>query len=211
MSEETEKFGKGKDIIEKDSLLEEGLDPELVEKITLQLNDEYRDKIQNFKDDYNTYMQTGRHVSSTHVRRIKKRDLLCFINLETDTLLIERVVYCDGINIRSKTYEYPVALVKTIQIKLFPLLNVQSRIVIHLAISNIHSLDIASKVRSLADSVFLKNILRYQDKRLGEKPIMQIIIAGAVFGLVAYFVLLQVFKKAIIRILGDMTLQPPTE
>ena len=155
-------------------------------------------------------MQTGRFVSSTHVRRIKQRDLIAYINLETDTFLIERVQHCDGITVKSKTYEYPLALIKTLQIKLFPLLNIQSKIIVHLAISNIHALDIGAKVRNLSESVFLKNILRYDEKKTMDNPIMKIIIGGAVFGIVFYFVLLQVFKKAIIKIIGDLTTHPPT-
>jgi len=54
----------------------------------------------------------------------------------------------------------------------------------------------------------LKNILRYKSTRTMDKPLVQMVIAGAVFGLVLYFVLIQVFKKAIIRMIGELTLKP---
>lgn len=208
---EKEKFGKS-DNIEVEEIIEEfvndDIDPSILEDIKLKLNVEYKDKMDRFKEDYHKYAQSGRFVTSTYTRRIRKRDLVCFINLETDLLIVERVQWCDGVTVKSKSYEYPVSLIKTIEIKVVPFLNMKSKIIIHLAIANIYSLDMTNKLRHLADSVFLKSILRYQDKKLHEKPITQIIIAGVVFGLVLYVALIQVFKKAILKFLGELTLKP---
>lgn len=185
------------------------IDQALLTELDLIYSKRYNEKIDKFKEEYHKYSQTGRFLSSTNVRKPKPRDLVAFINLETDTFIVERVQSFDGNIISTKSYEYPLSLIKTLQIRLFPLLNVNNRIVIHLAISNIESLDIANKLKELSDSVFLKNILKYGEKKALEKPITQIIIAGAVFGLVFYFVFIQVFKKAIINIAGNLT--PPTE
>lgn len=210
--DEPKKFGKEtktKDMAEVFEEYQEEINPEIKEEILLKLGSVYRDKLERFKEDYHRYAQTGRFVTSTHVRRIKRRDLICFINLETDLLIIERVQWCDGVTVKSKSYEYPVSLIKTIEVKTMPIVNIKNKIVIHLAISNTYSLDITNKLRDLADSVFMKSILRYQDKKFTEKPITQIFIAGIVFGLVGYIMLIQVFKKAIIKMLGQMTLVPP--
>lgn len=207
-------FGQSKNK-EIDEVLEkfqdDNIDATVLEEIKLKLNTVYKEKMNKFKDDYHKYAQSGRFVTSTYTRRIRKRDLVCFINLETDLLIVERVEWCDGVTVKSKSYEYPVSLIKTIEIKIMPLLNFKSKIIIHLAISNIYSLDMTNKLRNLADSVFMKSILRYQDKKMLEKPLTQIIIAGLVFGLVLYVALIQVFKKAILRFLGELQLRPPEE
>ena len=39
---------------------------------------------------------------------------------------------------------------------------------------------------------------------------LQMVIAGAIFGVVLYFALVQVFKDAILSIIGTLTLTPPT-
>ncbi len=207
-----ERFGKSTKSIEVEKVFEdfqEDIHPEIKEEILLRLGSVYRDKLEVFKEDYHRYAQTGRFVTSTYTRKIKRRDLVCFINLETDLLIIERVQWCDGVTVKSKSYEYPVSLIKTIEVRTTPIINIRNKIVIHLAIANTYSLDITNKLRDLADSVFMKSILRYQDKKFAEKPITQIIIAGVVFGLVLYIALIQVFKKAILKMIGQMTLVPP--
>jgi len=207
-----ETFGrttKSKEIEEVFEEFQDDIHPEIKEEILLKLGSAYRDKLEVFKEDYHRYAQTGRFVTSTHTRKIKRRDLVCFINLETDLLIIERVQWCDGVTVKSKSYEYPVSLIKTIEVRTMPLMSMKSKIVIHLAIANTYSLDITNKLRDLADSVFMKSILRYQDKKFAEKPIIQILIAGGIFGLVLYIALIQVFKKAILRMIGQMTLVPP--
>jgi len=213
-TEEKEVFGKSKNI-EVEGVLKEyqddNIDATILEEIKLKLNTVYKEKMERFKEDYHQYAQTGRYVTSTYTRRIRKKDLICFINLETDLLIVERVQWCDGVTVKSKSYEYPVSLIKTIEIKVMPLLNFKSKIIIHLAISNIYSLDLTNKLRNLADSVFMKSILRYQDKKMLEKPLTQIILSGLVFGVILYIALIQVFKKAILKFMGELQLKPVEE
>ena len=181
-----------------------------IEKIKLQLNVKYKDKIKAFKKDYNLYAQTGRFFTSTQLRKIKRRDWVCFIDCESDILVIEKVVYSDGTTIQSKSYEYPVALTKTIEMK--PgLLSLKRRgTIIHLCIANTYALQIGNHVKNLANSVFLKSILKYRgDKKLSDKPLLQMIIAGLLFGFVLYFVMIKVFENAIIHMLGAFEIIPP--
>jgi len=193
----------------KDVLEKADLESEIVENILLQLNEKYKIKIESFKEDYHVYQQTGRFFTSTKVRQVKRRDYACFINFETDLLLVERIRMSDGVTLQTKTYEYPIALTKTIEIKLNPLINVNRRIILHLCVANISALEISNHIKNLASSVFLRNILKYRDKKLAEKPIIQIVIGCCLLGVVFYFMLIRVFEKAIVRIIGDLTLTPP--
>lgn len=208
---EKETFGdKG---IEKDietTLSDYKLEPNIVEKLKMELNKNYKDKIQAFKRDYSTYAQTGRFFTSTKLRQIKKRDWVCFIDCEADILIIEKVLYSDGTTLQSNSYEYPVALTKTIEMtpSFFSLR--RKKIIIHLCIANTYALEIGNHMKDLTSSVFLKAILRTKDsKKLSEKPLLQMIIAGALFGIIAYFVLIKVFEKAIVNMIGQFQITPP--
>jgi len=211
MSEEKEELMKTTSLDEEveQLILDSSIEPTVVEKLQIQLNKKYKDKVEQFKTDYHKYMQTGRHISSTRMREIKRRDLAVFLNLETDLCVIERVMNCDGVTLETQSYKYPVTLTKTILIKLFPLLNVKNKIILHLCIANVESLEIANHTKNLVSSVFLKHLLKHEDDRkLMEKPFMQIIVAGLVFGIVGYFMFIQVFKKVVVTIIGELTLNP---
>ena len=210
---EKEVFGdKGSEKVIESMLEQQELKPELIEKLKLELDKIYKDKIQLFKTDYNKYAQTGRFFTSTKLRQIKKRDWVCFVDCEADILVIEKVVYSDGTTLQSKSYEYPVALTKTIEMKPSIISLKRRGIIIHLCIANTYALQIGNHVRNLANSVFLKSILKYKDgRKLSEKPLLQMIIAGAIFGLVGYFMLLQVFEKAILHFIGQFEIIPPTD
>lgn len=208
--EEEKKLEVTTELVTEEKLLDLGVSPQVIEQLKLELNRDYKKRMNVFKEEYHKYAQAGRSFSSTHIRRVRKRDRICFINMENDTLLVERVLDCDGVNITSKTYEYPLSLIKTIEIKLFPLLNVENKIILHLAIANTSSLDIANKMRNLSDSVFLRNILRYGSTKLMDKPIFKIVIASVLGGIAFYFAMLYVFKKAIIQIIGQVETTNPT-
>lgn len=187
-------------IITEEELKEYGVSANLIEKILLEINKKAKINIDNYKKDYHKYAQTGRYFTTTQIRRPKRNQYVCFVNLETDTLIIERIKSCDGITIKTKSYTYPLSLIKTIEIKLFPLLNFNSKIYIHLAIADISSLDIASKMQNLADSVFMKNLLQYGGEKLSDKPLFKIILGGLIGGLVFYFAMILIFRKIIVSI-----------
>ena len=208
--EQKEKFDKTETITENftELLSRFTLPSEEKEELILELDKAYSIKVDSFKDDYHTYQQSGRFVSSTRLREIKRKDFICFVNLETDVIVIERVQGSDGINVYSNTYEYPLSLTKTIILRT-SLNPMKKRTVIHLCIANVSSLEIASEMKNLVNSVFLRNLLKYEDSKGAlEKPLTQIIIGGLVFGLVLYFALIQVFKKAIIHMLGQFEITP---
>ncbi len=97
---EKEKFGSAKALTTIDEILtEEDINPTLIEKIKLEINKKYTEDLNNFKDDYDKYLQTGRFFTSTRMRTIKKGDLIVFMNFETDFLTIEKVKSCDGIDV----------------------------------------------------------------------------------------------------------------
>lgn len=215
--EEDKKFIDDSELIEakqeKDKsiarILQEGkLETDVVENILLQLNQKYKTQIEQYKEDYHKYQQSGRYFTSTKVRKVKKRDFACFINFETDLMLIERIRLSDGVNLQTATYEYPIVLTRSIEIKLLPF-NLQRKFVIHLCVANISSLEISNHIKNLASSVFLRNILKYRDRKALDKPLTQIIIGSLLLGVVFYFMLIRVFQKAILRIIGDLTLTPP--
>jgi hypothetical protein len=186
------------------------LDENIKNKILLHLEEEYKEKLDNFKGDYHKYMVSGRYVTGTNMREIKRGDLAVFLNLETDVTVMERVRKTDGVTIITKNYEYDIALTKTIVIKRIPIIHgLSTKIIIHLCIANVSSLKIATQLKALSDSVFLRNLLKYKDRTLKDKPILQMIIAGGIFGVVLYFSLIQVFKEAILSFIGTLTLNPP--
>lgn len=211
--EEKEVFGsKGTEKHIERMLEEQEIKPDIIEKIKIELNVKYREQINAFKKDYNIYQQSGRYFTSTRMRLIKKGDWVCFIDLEADILIIEKVLYSDGKSIQSKSYEYPVALTKTIEMspKLFSIR--RKKTIIHLCIANTYALNISNHIKNLSDSVFLRTILKYRDKRkLSEKPIFQLFIGGFIFGIIAYFVLIKVFEKAIVYMIGNFTIIPPAK
>jgi hypothetical protein len=186
------------------------LDETLRTKIVFQLEKGYKEKLNEFKKDYHKYMVSGRYVTGTNMREIKRGDLAVFLNLETDVTVMERVKKTDGVTLITKNYEYDIALTKTIIIRRIPIIHgIGTKINIHLCISNVSSLKIATQLKALSDSVFLRNLLQYKDRTLKDKPILQMLIAGAIFGLVFYFALIQVFKEAILTMIGSLTLIPP--
>lgn len=192
-------------------ILFDELDEDIKNKIIFHLEKDYKNKLENFKDDYHKYMVSGRYVTGTNMREIKRGDLAVFLNLETDVTVMERVRRTDGVTLITKNYEYDIALTKTIIIKRIPIIHgLSTKIIIHLCIANVHSLKIATQLKQLSDSVFLRNLLKYKDKTLRDKPIIQMLIAGAIFGIVLYFALIQVFKEAILTFIGSLTLNPPT-
>lgn len=192
------------------TLDEHKLNPDIVEKIKLQLNKSYREKIQSFKQEYNEYSQAGRFFTSTQLRRIKKRDWVCFIDCEADILIIERVVYSDGTTLQSNSYEYPVGLTKTIEMQPSFFSLRRKKIIIHLCIANTYALEISNHMKGLTSSVFLKAILKTKDRsKLSEKPLLKMILSGFIFGIIAYFVLIQVFEEAIINMIGQFQITPP--
>ena len=191
-------------------ILYDELDEGLKSKIILHLEEKYKKNLNTFKDDYHKYMVSGRYVTGTNMRVIKRGDLAVFLNLETDVTVMERVRRTDGVTLITKNYEYDIALTKTILIKRIPIIHgLSTKIIIHLCIANVSSLKIATQLKALSDSVFLRNLLKYKDKTLKDKPIIQMIIAGGIFGIVLYFALIQVFKEAILQFIGTLTLQPP--
>jgi len=200
--------------IEYDEEIEEILKKEKLQRVTienilLEISEKYKKSIDEFKDTYHKYQQSGRFVTSTFMRRVKKGQLIIYLNLETDLFIIEKVQYCDGVTVKSKSFDYPMSLVKTVFIKK-NFLQIRP-LIINVAITNIETLDFAGHLSDLADSVFLKNILKYEEsQKILDRPITQIIISGAVFGLVFYFALLKVFEKAIINIIGSLNLIPPS-
>lgn len=209
--EEKEVFGdKGISKEIEKTLDKHEIQPNVVEKIKLQLNKTYKDNIQEFKRDYNTYQQTGRFFTSTRLRQIKKRDWVCFIDCEADILIIEKVVYSDGITLQSKSYEYPIALTKTIEMQPKLLSLKRKGTIIHLCIANTYALGISNHMKNLTSSVFLKAILKYREgRKLSDKPLLQMLTAGFLFGIVAYFVLIKVFEKAIFYMIGEFQVIPP--
>lgn len=195
-----------------DILKSEKVTVEKIENIVLEIESVFKGKIDEFKESYHTYQQSGRYVTTTKLRQIKKRDFACFINLQTDVLVIERIKGSDGVNLHTNNYEYPISLTKSIEIKTSPLISMKKKTVIHLCIANVSSLEIASHMRDLVNSVFLRNILKYKDERaVMEKPLMQIIIGGLIFGIALYFGLMQVFKKAIVYMIGQFEIVPPAD
>lgn len=195
-----------------DILRNQNVTAEQIENLILEIEEVFKGKIETFKESYHTYQQSGRYVTSTKLRQIKKRDYACFINLQTDVLVIERIKGSDGVNLHTDNYEYPISLTKSIEIRTSPIVSIKKKTVIHLCIANVSSLEIASHMRNLVDSVFLRNILKYKDERaIMEKPLMQIIIGGLIFGIALYFGLMQVFKKAIIYMIGQFEIIPPTD
>jgi len=203
------------DLVQKEKeeveVLFDELDETIKNKIVFHLEKGYKEKLENFKDDYHKYMVSGRYVTGTNLREIKRGDLAVFLNLETDVTVMERVKKTDGVTLITRNYEYDIALTKTLIIKRIPIIHgISTKIIIHLCIANVHSLKIATQLKALSDSVFLRNLLKYKDKSLKDKPILQMIIAGGIFGLVLYFAMIQVFKDAILSFIGSLTLLPPT-
>lgn len=191
-------------------ILFDELDEDIKNKIVLNLEKEYKEKLDDFKGDYHKYMVSGRYVTGTNMREIKRGDLAVFLNLETDVTVMERVKKTDGVTLITKNYEYDIALTKTIMIKRIPIIHgLSTKIIIHLCIANVSSLKIATQLKALSDSVFLRNLLKYKDRTLKDKPILQMLIAGGIFGIVLYFSLVQVFKEAILSFIGTLTLNPP--
>jgi len=207
---EAKKIKVTTDLIDEHELINLGVPPEALEKVKLQINSEYKQNLEEFKDSYNRYAQAGRSFTTTRIRRIKKNDLFVVVNMENDTFTVERVQEFDGTNVKSKTFIFPANMIKSIEIRLMPIINLNNKILIHLAIVNIRSGDIANKMRNLSDSVFMQNILKYNQKGLGDKPLLKIIIGAVLGGLVFYIVMLWVFKKIIVQIVGDITNHTPT-
>jgi len=174
-------------------------------KIIDQLEEYYNEEILNYKQSYKL-LHANKDFTSTRIRTVKKGEIAIFINLTDDTIFMERIQSFDSTTIRTKHRIFPLGLIKTIAIAkpfYIPMFEEPYRY-IHLCIANAHALDLSQKINELVSSEFLKAIITYeQPKGLKDNPYVQIVIGSVVFGLVMYFVLLQVFKKAIVRMIGE--------
>jgi len=174
-------------------------------KIIDQLEEYYNEEILNYKQSYKL-LHANKDFTSTRIRTVKKGEIAIFINLTDDTIFMERIQSFDSTTIRTKHRIFPLGLIKTIAIAkpfYIPMFEEPYKY-IHLCIANAHALDLSQKINELVSSEFLKAIITYeQPKGLKDNPYVQIVIGSVVFGLVMYFVLLQVFKKAIVRMIGE--------
>jgi len=80
------------------------LDNKIKNEIVFALEKKYKKQLTEFKEDYHKYMVSGRFVTGTNLREIKRGDLAVFLNLETDVTVIEKIKQTDGVTLITRNY-----------------------------------------------------------------------------------------------------------
>ena len=81
---------------------------------------------------------------------------------------------------------------------------------IHICMGDTKSLDVSNQLSLLANSEFIKSLLRYkEEKKVTETFLFKMIVGSVIAGIVMYVILINVLKNVIFRIIGELTLKPP--
>ena len=100
MSKKEKKQQQELEVIEKEKeeieVLFDDLDVNLKNKITLHLEKKYKTKLDAFKDDYHKYMVSGRYVTGTSMRVIKRGDLAVFLFYKEVSKYVKVILSGDG-------------------------------------------------------------------------------------------------------------------